>query len=283
MSAYPNGASAGVEALDLEAVLAAYERGESLIPVGLDKRPGIKWKRRQSERASAAELRAWAQDRRTAGFAVVTGQLSGLIVLDFDGEQGVRLLDRLGLDPHVETGGGGYHVRLPHPGHAVATQNSKVTALLRERWGGLDIRADGGYAIEWGCSHYGPYRTLRDLSALVPITELLEELATDLGLVEAPDAPATGEKVTHPGRHTYLFNIGCAMRGRGEDEAAILAELRHVNATQCEPPKADEDVRALAADIAERDRPDAGSGRPAEGKLRLPPTPTVDDVAGQCR
>jgi hypothetical protein len=204
-------------------------------------------------------------------------------VLDFDGEQGVRLLDRLGLDPHVETGGGGYHVRLPHPGHAVATQNSKVTALLRERWGGLDIRADGGYAIEWGCSHYGPYRTLRDLSALVPITELLEELATDLGLVEAPDAPATGEKVTHPGRHTYLFNIGCAMRGRGEDEAAILAELRHVNATQCEPPKADEDVRALAADIAERDRPDAGSGRPAEGKLRLPPTPTVDDVAGQCR
>lgn len=42
------------------------------------------------------------------------------------------------------------------------------------------------------------------------------------------------------------------MRGRGEQEPPILAELRRVNAADCEPPKPDEDVVKLAADIGGR-------------------------------
>jgi hypothetical protein len=241
-------------ALDLGAVLEAQGRGESLIAVGANKKPWGRWKARQTERATADELRAWADDRRTAGFAVVTGAISSLVVLDFDGDEGVRLIERLGLDPHVATGRGGYHVRLRHPGHRVATQNGKVTALLKAKWPGLDIRADGGYAFEWGASEFGPYRTLRDLSRLVSIDALPEELAADLGLIKAPPAaaPKRRPKITHPGRYAHLLKIAGAMRGRGHGEADILAELRRVNAADCQPPKPDEDVRALAADIATR-------------------------------
>jgi hypothetical protein len=136
-----------------------------------------------------------------------------------------------------------------------------VTQLLETKWHGLDIRGDGGYAIEWGASDLGAYEVLRDLGAVVPIGALPEELALDLGLVREAASPLTAEtpptprrrgKITHPGRHAHLHRIGFGMRGRGEQEAAILAELRRVNEADCEPPKPDEDVVKLAADMAGR-------------------------------
>ena len=65
---------------DLAAVLAAVERGESVIAVNGSKKPWYPWKRYQETRATADEVRAWAKDRRCSGFAVVTGAISGLVV-----------------------------------------------------------------------------------------------------------------------------------------------------------------------------------------------------------
>jgi hypothetical protein len=254
----------------LDEIAEAHARGESLIAVNRSKRPWYSWKPFQTERASLEQLERWAADYRTSAFAVITGEISACVVLDFDEEDGIRLLKRLALEPHVETGRGGFHVRLPHPGHRVGTQNSKVTQLLEAKWPGLDIRGDGGYAIEWGSSEFGSYRILRDLSEPVPIEALPEELAVDLGLVPAPSAggmfdhvlagtatgstspPRRSRKIVKGHRHRHLLEIGSAMRGRGCGELEILQELRRVNLADCEPPKPEEEVGKLAADIVAR-------------------------------
>lgn len=255
----------GVTSTLLEDVLEAARRGESLIAVGSDKRPWYSWKRYQDQAADEAQLLAWSRDRRTTAYAVVCGAVSGLVVLDFD-EQGVELITEYGLEPHVRTGRGFFHLRLRHPGFYVATQNSKVTKLIAARWPGVDIRADGGYAIEFGHSEHGTYQQLRDLSELEEISILPEDMAAALGLLGADvleelagesssngKAHSSADGKFHTGhRHRHLLEIAGAMAGRGHTEEEILAELRRVNQHDCSPPKDDDQIVELARDVARR-------------------------------
>jgi hypothetical protein len=246
---------------DLAPVLEAAARGESVIPVTGDKRTWIKWKPFQETCASAGQVEEWAKDSRCAGFAVVTGAVSGLFALDFDGPKGIKLCERLGLAPHTQSPSGGYHVRFKHPGVPVRSTNSKTAKWLQERWPGLDPRGEGAYVIEWGRNGNGEYRQLRDLAKLETLDRLPEQLLADLGIAENGAAPAAAtepdpqRKVRPPGRHGHLLGIAGAMRSRGETEKAILAELRRINKRDCEPPKPDEDVVALAKDVADRYEP----------------------------
>jgi hypothetical protein len=247
----------------LNEVLDAARRGESLIAVGANKRPWFSWKRYQQHAADSAQLLSWGKDQRTTAFAVITGEISGFVVLDFD-EQGVGLVEQHDLQPHVRTGRGGYHLRVQHPGFYVATQNSKVTKLIAARWPGLDIRGDGGYAIQYGATEHGGYEQLRDLSDLDPVSVLPDDMAAALGLLGA-DAldqladedfdsfrSSDGEKVHEGHRHRHLLEIASAMAGRGHTEDEILAELRRVNQAECLPPKDDSALVALARDVFKR-------------------------------
>jgi len=259
-------------------VLTAAGRGESLIAVGADKRPWYSWKRYQTQPADTAQLLTWTKDPRTSAFAIVTGAISGFVVVDFD-EQGVHVVEQNNLDPHVRTGRGGYHLRVTHPGFRVATQNSKVTKLLAEHWPGVDIRGDGGYAIEYGATQHGHYQHLRDLSDLDPISALPRDLAAALGLLgaDALDALAghdasTSDKAEraedgryHEGhRHRHLLEVASAMAGRGHTEPEILAELRRINPVDCVPPKDDAQLVDLAKDVAKR----YGTAQPGLGQRR---------------
>ena len=97
----------------------------ALLPVGPDKRPLVKsWKEFQLTRASQVQVESWVQGHPPA-WAIITGAVSGVIVLDFDGEAGNATMRALGLNPHVRTGSGGHHVYFVHPGWPVATVNSK--------------------------------------------------------------------------------------------------------------------------------------------------------------
>ena len=89
----------------------------------------------------------------TANIGIVTGEASGLVVLDVDLDKGgysafLRLLDELGRPTLLSlvqgTGGGGFHVVYRHPGHRVGNSAKG----LRDRFGpGLDVRGDGGYIV----------------------------------------------------------------------------------------------------------------------------------------
>lgn len=132
----------------LEAALAGLERGWSIIPVRpRAKAPLIRWKPFESKRADARQLREWFERWPDANLAVVTGDISGLVVLDIDprhdGDASLKRLQqqhgRLPETVRSITGGGGRHYFFKHPGREV-----------RNRVGfepGMDIRGDGGSIV----------------------------------------------------------------------------------------------------------------------------------------
>jgi hypothetical protein len=232
------------------AVYAALDRGESVFPLGPDKKPVVpSWKPLQERQPTIAEVKQWAR-RSPSSWATVTGARSGVVILDFDGEQGCGWLRRFGLEPHIRTGSGGFHVRFRHPGWRVKTLNSKSKIELGERWPGLDIRADGGYAAFHGRNESGPYAELRDPGQLEPLDKLPDDLRKFLGLWEPPPPEAVAsngagrasdddERVAESvlieraireaalsGRNNAGFWLACQLRDNGytqpEAERAVL-------------------------------------------------------------
>src|SRR5664280_8584 len=155
LEATPGGARA-VDALDAAA------RGWSVIPVhtpiagrcscgdpscpAVGKHARIPWKRRMSDAAGSEQVRRWWRRWPGANLGVVTGAVSGLVVLDIDPRNGgegslAALEDIHGPLPHtVEslTGGGGQHLYFRHPG---------VTVACHPIAPGLDVKGDGGMVV----------------------------------------------------------------------------------------------------------------------------------------
>ena len=243
-------------------VLDAAKRGFSVIPVGIDKKPYLSWKHLQDRAASLKELEAWQAEFTPAGWAIITGAVSGVVVLDFDGTAGLDLLKRLGLNPHVRTGSGGHHVYFQHPGWPVQTVNGKTKRTLGQRFRGLDIRADGGYGVFWGRNEEGEYKILRDLVP-DPIDIIPPDLRDLLGLAAPPaqitsqppstakitasgpqEAPTT--RMVNPdllidraleqvargeGRNNVGFALACQLRDNGYHEADAAAVLQRFAAS----------------------------------------------------
>ena len=86
--------------------------GWSVIPVGKNKKPLIEWKEYQNKRADDETIRKWWKEYPNANIGVVTGTISGIVVVDV--EVGGTIED---LPPTVisKTGGGGWHCFYKHP------------------------------------------------------------------------------------------------------------------------------------------------------------------------
>lgn len=176
-------------------------------------------------------MREWFRDERGKGLAVVTGAVSGLVVLDFDGAQGAELLQRLGLRPHVRTGSGGFHVYFPHPGWRVKTCSGASRETLGRRYPGLDVRADGVYAlVPPSRNARGPYEALRDPADLEPLASLPEDLRALLGLLHAPqDQTGRGAPQGERVREDVLLNRALEIvpqGGRHQGGGWLAAQLR---------------------------------------------------------
>ncbi|GGR67325.1 hypothetical protein GCM10008959_31880 [Deinococcus seoulensis] len=148
------------------------------------------WKGLQIVPPTEKDLAIWFAKKAGKGLAVVTGAVSSLIILDFDGPDGEKLRQQLGLPVHVRTGSGGSHVYFEHPGWPVATLNSKAKHELGQRWTGLDIRGDGGYAIiPPSVNPSGPYTWESAPGDVLPLSRLPDDLRAFLGLLEPPKRP----------------------------------------------------------------------------------------------
>lgn len=110
------------------------------------KHPRLEWKGYQHRRPSAVELERWWCEWPDANLGVLTGVISGLVVLDVDARSGgletLHELDARGLwmpddNPLVATGGRGLHhyVRLDRPLPKCAP------------FDGIELQADGGLVV----------------------------------------------------------------------------------------------------------------------------------------
>jgi hypothetical protein len=116
-------------------------RGWSVIPVVAGgKSSPIKWKEYQTRHATEDEIRAWFKKWPDCNIAIITGAISGLIVLDVDGAEGQESARDKALPPTmVSSTGKGAHYYYKHPGVFVTGQ---VRFLP-----GMDIRGDGNYVV----------------------------------------------------------------------------------------------------------------------------------------
>jgi len=123
--------------------------GWSIVPARVEgKRALVAWKRWQRELPGLELVERWWARWPGANLAVVTGRVSGIVVVDIDprhnGDLALAELETLHGDlpwrAVVETPSGGWHVYLRHPGGRVRNSSGRIGA-------GVDVRGDGGLAL----------------------------------------------------------------------------------------------------------------------------------------
>ena len=188
---------------------------------GSQKKPCVGWKQFQEQLPTVEQLRGWEREFRPARWGLVTGELAGIVVVDFDGDKGRELMQKWSIDPHLLSGSGGFHCYVQHPGWRVPTLNAK-SGKVSWPWLGLDIRGDGGFAVLLGRNSNGPYVQLRDLVP-EPFDVLPEEVRTLLrdrgGQEDAPPKPPESTHRPEAGR-------------RGDSQSIIRRALTTTGSTR---------------------------------------------------
>jgi Bifunctional DNA primase/polymerase, N-terminal len=101
---------------------------------------GPGWKRFRREPAGIEQVRRWFDEKPYANVGIVTGEVSGIVVVDADGQAGVAELERRGYPTTwtARSGSGGVHAYFRYPGYPV--RNRKIQGIG-------DLTADGGYIV----------------------------------------------------------------------------------------------------------------------------------------
>jgi putative DNA primase/helicase len=213
--------------------------------------------------ATAEELRSWAW----SGVGIVTGQVSGVLVLDVDGPEGEAELKKYGhpVTPMVRTAGGGLHLYFKHPEQHIKT-GIRVAP-------GLDVKAAGGYVVAPPSvgANGRPYEwvvSIEEADLADPPGWLVDLLQRERA--KGP-APAVGERIPPGERNTGLTSLGGTMRRRGMSEGEILAALQVANEQRCQPPLEAEEVAKIAASVARYEPADNVVSISANGHGSTPP------------
>ncbi len=122
------------------------------------------------------QIRTWWGRWPKANVGIVTGAVSGLIVLDIDADKGgFQSLDDMQTEHEqledtltVNTGGGGRHFYFAHPGTPIGNRGR-----MRP---GIDFRGDGGYVVAPPSNHQSgrSYEWAIELDAPAPLPAWLE-------------------------------------------------------------------------------------------------------------
>jgi len=187
-----------------DAALAYCGAGWSVIPARVTgKRALVQWKPWQAAAPDPEQLRIWWRRWPRANVAVITGRVSGVVVVDIDtGHGGLGTLTAMEGDHHlldrsatVETPSGGRHYWLRHPGGRLSNSNKGI----RDRYGpGVDIRGDGGLVLAPPSVRLaGAYRWLVGGPSTIPpmpawLVDLLRTRPPERRRVEAPAEPTAG-------------------------------------------------------------------------------------------
>lgn len=240
------------------AALDYLARGWSVVPVRpREKRPLIAWQAYQHVRPRAEDVRDWFGRWPEANVAIVTGAVSGLVVLDVDpkhgGDASLSRLERehgpLPFTVEAVSGGGGRHLYFAHPGGHVRNQVGLAP--------GIDLRADGGVIIAPPSVHpsgarYGwrPHHSPQETALAAMPRWLLQPPAP-----EHPGHPLAywrellAAGVPEGNRNSAIASLAGHLLWHGVDPEVVTELLLCWNRARCRPPLADEEVVRTVASI----------------------------------
>jgi hypothetical protein len=241
------------ETISLREELSLYlQHGFSIIPVKPgNKLPDGSWLHAQTQRAGLADVMQWQMDGMS--FGVVTGQISGLVVVDCDSDAAVREVARRGMPiTPVSTTGRGRHYWLKYPG------------VIRNRVAlgeGIDVRGDGGFVVAPPSVHANgrSYRWVPGLSlGEVPLAECPAWLLE--GERQARQARGGDEwwslfdeRVRNGGRNNRCAQLAGYLLRKRVEARMVEALLQMWNVGRCSPPMSGGEVRMVVASIAAKE------------------------------
>lgn len=134
------------------AAMEMLDRGWSIIPMSpVTKQPLVTWKIYQTRQPTYDEVESWFNTWTGFNLAVITGHLSGIVVVDADTPEAVQWCEKNGMtSPFAVKTRRGTHYYFRHPRNG---QRFRNVAHNITRGGGLmgvanlDFRGDGGYVV----------------------------------------------------------------------------------------------------------------------------------------
>lgn len=224
------------------------------------------WTQYQTKLPSEFQVRSWWQRWPDANILVITGTLSGLVVVDQDPRHGgdVTILEYKPLPDTVvcTTGGGGEHYYFKHPNLGYIHSGSNFLP-------GIDIRADGGYAIAPPSLHaskrqyawqVGCSPEEQELAPIPPnlLPIILGFKGASNGKVKEYEALEllpyiSGERRLHEGeRNERLTQFAGQLLGRGDSVEAVIGTLALI-AALADPPLEFSEVQTIVRSIHNRE------------------------------
>ena len=145
--------------MDVLCVLQLQGRGWSVMPISRRKIPLVPWRALQSRRAGVRRVREWWRRFDAPNAGIVTGRVSGLVVVDCDDEDALRVVRELGVgETFTVRTARGWHLYFQHPGGVVRNSCGRIAP-------GVDVRGDGGFVVAPGSRHASGavYEVVRDV------------------------------------------------------------------------------------------------------------------------
>ena len=244
-------------------------RAWSVIPMQpRGKRPLVVWHGFQQRIAGEDEIAHWFSRWPDANVGIVTGQISGIVVVDVDPRHGgpaslAEAESRLGpLEATVEvaTGGGGLHLYYAHPG--VTTANR--VAMLP----GIDLRGDGGCVVAPPSVHpsgrrydWVAGRSPEDV-ALAPLPRHFG--GGDAGLRSRGHPSGhwrrlVREDIVEGARNNTIASLSGHLLWRGVDGDVVAELMLAWNRSHCRPPLSDAEVLRVVESVQRMHGRDGGA------------------------
>jgi len=187
------------------------------------KHPVGDWKRAQEHRLTPPDLqKIFADKSPKRNVGIVTGPVSGIYVLDIDGEKGLDSLARAGhpieslpTTPTVRTGGGGYHLYFRYPEWEVKSKTEILGAGSK-----VDVRGLGGFVVAPPSDHKSGkrYEWVEGRGLEIPIAEF--DLRSILPQEEKKSIRIRTR--TKTAWHTQLFASGSDEGKRNSDATKLF-------------------------------------------------------------
>ena len=207
------------------------------------------------------QIRAWWDLDPNFNVAIATGAVSKIFVVDVDGVDAERELQRLELPATVEAiTARGRHLYFKHPNAPVRNTAGKIAP-------GIDTRGDGGYVLAPPSIHpsgalyrWAPNGARTAAAAPGQLIAKISEHANGKATPPAEWQQLFTSDIPEGQRDCTLTKMAGKLLRHCVNAADVLGIMHSINIARCKPPLPHEDIERIVELIAERELKRRGRG-----------------------